>query len=99
MYRIAASSRIFSPVTMGLRRKLLLLPVTMVDVLPELDLHTVIAHEFAHMQRKDFMKNLLYELLSLPVSLPSAALAYSRAHHGKPRNRLRPDGGGNDRTK
>ena len=65
---IAASSGIFSPVTMGLRRKLLLLPVTMVDVLPELDLHTVIAHEFAHMQRKDFMKNLLYELLSLPVT-------------------------------
>jgi bla regulator protein blaR1 len=65
---IAASSRIFSPVTMGLRRKLLLLPVTMVDVLPELDLHTVIAHEFAHMQRNDFMKNLLYELLSLPVT-------------------------------
>jgi TonB family protein len=65
---IAASSRIFSPVTMGLRRKLLLLPVTMVDVLPELDLHTVIAHEFAHMQRKDFAKNLLYELLSLPVT-------------------------------
>jgi TonB family protein len=65
---IAASSRIFSPVTMGLRQKLLLLPVTMVDVLPELDLHTVIAHEFAHMQRKDFMKNLLYELLSLPVT-------------------------------
>jgi TonB family protein len=65
---IAASSRIFSPVTMGLRRKLLLLPVTMVGVLPELDLHTVIAHEFAHMQRKDFVKNLLYELLSLPVT-------------------------------
>ena len=65
---ISASSRIFSPVTMGIRRKLLLLPVTMVDVMPESDLHTVIAHEFAHMQRKDFMKNLLYELLSLPVT-------------------------------
>ena len=65
---IAASSRIFSPVTMGLRRKLLLLPVSMVDVLPELDLHTIIAHEFAHMHRKDFMKNLLYELFALPVT-------------------------------
>ncbi len=65
---IAASSRIFSPVTMGLHRKLLLLPVSMVDVLPELDLHTIIAHEFAHMHRKDFMKNLLYELVSLPVA-------------------------------
>ena len=76
---IAASSRIFSPVTMGLRRKLLLLPVTMVDVLPELDLHTVIAHEFAHMQRKDFMKNLLYELLSLPVTY-HPLLWLTRAH-------------------
>jgi TonB family protein len=65
---IAASSRVFSPVTMGLRRKLLLLPVAMVDVLPNGDLQTVIAHEFAHMQRNDFMKNLLYELLSLPVA-------------------------------
>src|ERR1700678_1768656 len=76
---IAASSRIFSPVTMGLRRKLLLLPVTMVDVLPELDLHTVIAHEFAHMQRNDFMKNLLYELLSLPVTY-HPLLWLTRAH-------------------
>jgi len=65
---IAASSRVFSPVTMGLRRKLLLLPVAMVDVLPNEDLQTVIAHEFAHMQRNDFMKNLFYELLSLPVT-------------------------------
>jgi TonB family protein len=65
---LAASSRIFGPVTMGLRRKFLLLPVSIVDVLPDADLHTVIAHEFAHMQRRDFLKNLLYELLSLPVT-------------------------------
>ncbi len=65
---IAASSRVFSPVTMGLWRKLLLLPVAMVDVLPNGDLETIIAHEFAHMQRNDFMKNLFYELLSLPVT-------------------------------
>jgi TonB family protein len=65
---IAASSRVFSPVTMGLRLKLLLLPVAMVDVLPNGDLETVIAHEFAHMQRNDFVKNLFYELLSLPVA-------------------------------
>ena len=38
------------------------------NVLPAEDLHTVIAHEFAHMQRKDFLKNLLYQLLSLPVT-------------------------------
>jgi TonB family protein len=65
---LAASSRIFGPVTMGWRRKFLLLPVSVVDILPDEDLQTVIAHEFAHMQRRDFVKNLLYELLSLPVT-------------------------------
>jgi TonB family protein len=65
---IAASSRVFGPVTLGVRQKLLLLPVNVIEQLPEADLSTVIAHEFAHMRRKDFMKNLLYELLCLPVS-------------------------------
>ena len=70
---IAASSGIFGPVTMGLVRKLILLPTSMAAGfpeagLPEIDLRTVIAHEFAHMRRNDFLKNLVYELLSLPVS-------------------------------
>ncbi len=65
---IAASSRIRGPVTIGLTRKLLLLPATMMACLPQADLRTVIAHEFAHMRRNDFLKNLTYELLSLPAS-------------------------------
>jgi TonB family protein len=65
---IAASSRVFGPVTLGIHRKLILLPVNVIEQLPDADLSTVIAHEFAHMRRKDFMKNLLYELLCLPVS-------------------------------
>jgi TonB family protein len=32
------------------------------------DLDAAIAHEFAHMHRRDFAKNLLYELLSLPIA-------------------------------
>jgi TonB family protein len=65
---IATSSLIFSPVTMGISRKLVLLPDAMVSELPTADMRTVIAHEFAHMRRNDFLKNLGYELLSLPVS-------------------------------
>jgi TonB family protein len=65
---VAASSGIRGPVTIGLERKLLLLPATMVADLPEGDLRTVIAHEFAHMHRNDFLKNLIYELIALPVS-------------------------------
>ncbi len=65
---LAASSLIFGPVTLGLGRKLILLPTGMVQSLPETEMETVLAHEFAHMRRNDFLKNLFYELLSLPVS-------------------------------
>lgn len=65
---LAASSRIAGPVTMGCVRKLLLMPAEFVGNLPEADLETVIAHEFAHMQRNDFLKNLLYECFTLPVA-------------------------------
>ncbi len=65
---IASSSSIRGPVTIGLARKLLLLPATMVAALPQADLRTVIAHEFAHMRRNDFLINLIYELFSLPAS-------------------------------
>ncbi len=65
---LAAASQLFGPVTLGIRRKLVLLPSRMVTDLPIEDLRTVIAHEFAHMHRQDFAKNLLYEVLALPVS-------------------------------
>lgn len=65
---IAASARVLGPVTMGHGNKLVLLPATMVGHLPQEDFDTVIAHEFAHMRRNDFTKNLLYELVSLPIA-------------------------------
>jgi TonB family protein len=65
---IAASSRVFGPVTLGIRRKLILLPLNVIEQLPEADLSTVIAHEFSHMRRNDFVKNLSYEWLCMPVS-------------------------------
>lgn len=65
---IAASSRVFGPVAIGRSKKVVLLPATMVGSLPDEDFATVIAHEFAHMRRNDFTKNLLYELVSLPAA-------------------------------
>lgn len=65
---VATSSRIFGPVTIGFSRKLVLLPASMASTLAKGDIQTIIAHEFAHMRRNDFVKNLCYELLSLPVS-------------------------------
>jgi TonB family protein len=65
---IASSSQVFGPVTIGIAHKLVLLPAGMAATLPETEMRAAIAHEFAHMQRNDFLKNLVYELLTLPVS-------------------------------
>jgi beta-lactamase regulating signal transducer with metallopeptidase domain len=65
---LAVSSKVFGPATIGLFRKLILLPTGMTENLSEEDLQTILAHEFAHLQRRDFAWNLLYELLTLPVS-------------------------------
>ncbi|HEX8710653.1 MAG TPA: M56 family metallopeptidase, partial [Terracidiphilus sp.] len=64
---LASSSRVFAPVTLGIAPKILLLPTGIIARISEADMQTVIAHEFAHMRRNDFLKNLIYELLSLPV--------------------------------
>lgn len=64
---LASSTGISGPATIGVARKLVLVPPAMLNTLPTLELHTAIAHEFAHMRRHDFLKNLLYEFLSLPV--------------------------------
>ncbi len=64
---LAASSDIFGPITVGFRRRVVLLPTAMVSNLSNDDLHTVLAHEFAHMRRQDFLKNLLYECATLPA--------------------------------
>jgi TonB family protein len=64
---IGTSAQIYGPITIGIKRKLVLLPPDFLRALPDAELRTTIAHEFAHMRRYDFLKNLLYELLSLPV--------------------------------
>jgi TonB family protein len=53
---------------MGFSRRLVLLPATMLSNLDWTEMQTVIAHEFAHIHRNDFLKNAIYELLSLPLN-------------------------------
>jgi TonB family protein len=69
---IAASPQaigpVIGPVTVGLRRGLLLLPSDFLENIAPDDLGAVLVHELAHIQRQDFAKNLLYSLLSLPVA-------------------------------
>ena len=65
---LAVSSGISGPITLGFLNKLVLLPMNMAAGAPGADIRAVIVHEFAHIRRNDFLKNLLYELLALPVS-------------------------------
>jgi TonB family protein len=65
---LAESSHVFAPVALGVRRKMVLLPASLDVRLGQADFDMVIAHEFAHIQRNDFLKNLCYEILALPVS-------------------------------
>jgi TonB family protein len=65
--QVATSPEIASPITLGIRRPTLLLPAQL-DTLLDEDLDAAIAHEFAHIRRRDFAKNLFYEILSLPIA-------------------------------
>jgi TonB family protein len=66
--RIAASPEMDGPVTVGGRQGVVLVPPRFLQSSAELDLDAVLAHEFAHMKRHDFLKNLVYGALSLPVA-------------------------------
>jgi TonB family protein len=65
---IAVSSGAVSPVAIGLRRGIVLVPPRLLDSVSPDDLNAVLAHELAHIARHDFAKNLLYMLLSLPIA-------------------------------
>jgi len=66
--RIVSSSEIAGPVAMGLLEPILLVPDKFAAECTPRDLLAALAHECAHMKRRDFQKNLFYEVLSLVVA-------------------------------
>ncbi len=67
------------PVTIGLTRPIIILPDSLLRE-GNIDLLTsAIGHEFVHVARRDYLLNLLYELLFVPISFhPAAALIRRR---------------------
>lgn len=65
---LASSKRIAGPIALGIRRPLILFPEPMTADLDCVDLETVLAHELAHLHRRDFLTNLLCEALALPIA-------------------------------
>jgi TonB family protein len=65
---IALSPNVKSPVTLGAFHCALLLPADFLDRVQGEDIDAVLAHECAHIHRRDYAKNLAFELLSLPIA-------------------------------
>jgi beta-lactamase regulating signal transducer with metallopeptidase domain len=61
------STTIDVPVTAGVFRPVVVLPSNLIPGLGEQDLSAVIAHEYAHIQRRDFLILVLCEVLASPV--------------------------------
>ncbi len=77
---VLCTANLSGPATTWFGRPLLLLPETFfLEAFPEDDLFSAISHELAHVRRRDFLFNLLYQIASLPVCFhPCAALILSR---------------------
>jgi TonB family protein len=65
---VAVTDELSGPVTTGVFRRTLLFPAGALAAWSDEDIEAAIAHEFAHMQRRDFAKNILLEVMSLPVA-------------------------------
>jgi len=60
---ILQSTRVVAPLTIGFLRPLVLIPVSLATSLTARELEAIIAHELAHIQRHDFLVNLLQTLV------------------------------------
>jgi len=69
------ASAVSGPVALGLRTPILLLPRDFPAKCAAQDFLAALAHECAHLKRRDFQKNLFYEAISLPLSFHPAIWA------------------------
>ena len=62
------STAIDDPVTVGVFHPAIILPSKVIPALDEPDLAAILAHEYGHIRRKDFLVHLLCQLTALPVA-------------------------------
>jgi TonB family protein len=72
------SREIPGPVTVGVRRCTIILPLSLRDPDAVEDMTAAVAHETAHVVRRDYLWNLVAELLSLPVAFHPLILLMKR---------------------
>jgi hypothetical protein len=76
---ILGSAFVPVPITVGVFRPLIILPEHLLHHIDEEVLTTAIGHELVHVARRDYLANLIYELIYLPLSFhPAMALVRRR---------------------
>jgi TonB family protein len=65
---ILCSQSVSGPVTVGFKTPALLVPPLFLEQCTEHDLLAAFAHECAHIKRRDFQKNVVYEIASLLIA-------------------------------
>lgn len=71
--QLLASARILTPAAAGFWRRVVILPEALLRSTSEEELTTAIGHEMAHLARRDFLSNVFYQLLNLPISFHPAS--------------------------
>src|SRR5437016_11177263 len=77
--RILCSTNVPVPITFGLINPVIILPERLLHEIDEELLTTAVGHELIHVARRDYLANLIYEFIYLPLSFhPAAALVRRR---------------------
>jgi TonB family protein len=77
--RILGSTSVPVPVTVGIFKPVIILPAHLLRDIDEEVLTTAIGHELVHVSRRDYLTNLVYEVIYLPLSFhPALALVRRR---------------------
>src|SRR5206468_8995299 len=71
--RILCSTAVPVPITVGIWKPLIILPERLLHDVDEEVLTSAIGHELVHVARRDYLANLIYEFISLPLSFHPAA--------------------------
>lgn len=65
---VLCSSHAVGPFTLGIREPVLILPERFIASVQADDVRSAVYHELAHVRRHDFLLNLIYEIVYLPIS-------------------------------
>ncbi len=77
-FAVLCSTQAPSPFTVGFRHPIIVLPEALFDETIGDVLSSALGHEMAHLRRQDFLLNIIYTLLYVPVSFHPLALLIKR---------------------